>query len=129
MRDEHVYFSDAGVEITSSRATFGTKFYPLRGITSVETVIVLPYRLPPLLIVFAGALWVCVAALTRASILGWLSSIITITAGVGWLLVQHPRHVVQIGTAAGDRRAFSHTNTELVEQIAQALSHAIKARG
>ena len=118
---EQEIFSSRGVEITSSRAVFGSKTYAVNQTTSVDIAKGKSSSIV-LLALFVGALY---ALGSHNAFLGFLAALVM----VGYMVLVRRHSTLKIITSAGEVRAFASWNRKLVERIVQALNDSIATQG
>lgn len=114
----------SNVNITQARAVIGGKTYAMSNITSVSMV---KKKVNIVLIVFLGLIGLGSLGLIAQSFLVTLI-ILAVCAGLIYLLVK-PSYGVVIGSASGESHAVMSGKREDIEEIVQAISNAIVARG
>lgn len=146
MDDEKVLFETDHARITSTRITLRGTTYPVNGLTSVRSV-----RTPPetggsaiagvsgIMVVMGGLLAFVIAVsgddASAANLLAGCG-VFSLAIGVGLMalgrsgvLSTPASYTVILGTAGGDRRAYSSNDEDVVDAVRAAIEQAIAARG
>jgi hypothetical protein len=114
---EQTFIERTDIKVTSARVIFGDHTYALTGVTSVRGVKKKPSRKWPIIIIVGGALT-----------LGPPMAIITTLIGIIWWLMQKTEFVVMFSSAAGDSKAYTSRDGNLVTEIVAAINEAIVYR-
>lgn len=151
MSDEALFDQD-GVKITATRAVFRGTTYPINGITSVGMKTIAPDIggaallgvLGILLLLAAGIPAVLGWAMFTDSNLGGLEGALNVWAVTAFMVVgglvlvgvsasatrkARARYAVVLGTAGGDRQAYTSRDKAVVEAVQAAVERAIEMRG
>jgi hypothetical protein len=111
---EQVFYDQAGIKVTSARLVFGTQTFQLSGITSVRPQEISPDRRGPIILMVVGLF--CTAGIGTI-------------AGLIWLLTQKTTYAVMLVSAAGEQKAYTSRDKNLIFQVAKAINDAMVARG
>jgi len=142
-KTEQVYYNQAGVRITTTRAVFGGQVYAVNGMTSVRMARINPDRTVPVLLMLLGLPFLgCCGPLSFASlregevvehtvfgVFAILAGFALVIFGVWLFRAQKPRYAVVVRTAGGEVRAHISRNPQAIERIVEALSQAFADRG
>jgi hypothetical protein len=139
---DRVYYRDrAGdIEITTTRAVFGSKAYAVNGITSSEVIKIPPDRLIPILVLAGGFCAIAFigylisrtdpgALKVLPTVVGMVASAIVAGLACTWLVLQRTHYAVELCTAAREVQALVTFDSEEATDIANAINKAISDRG
>jgi len=152
---EVTFYQDRQVLITNARAVLGGTTYAMANITSVSMGTISPSYAPSILVGLAAILvpsCICCIGFPGSILLGilpanWSSNSLATTAVLGVVvgllvigglgiaasitlaLFSKPTHIVVIGSASGEVNAMASKNRRHIEQVVNALNHAIISRG
>lgn len=116
-----VLYSDSYVRVTKSRFIVGNQTFPIRAITSVQTVTVKPSFTAEIILILIG-LGLVVSLHWAAVVIGLCMNGVTIY----YAARKKATHMVGITTAAGEQRLLSSKSQEYIASIIDALNRAIE---
>jgi len=125
MTTEKTFFKNNDVHITNARAVIGSRTYSLSNITSVGMFEKIPSRIPGLLVIVCGLIWMFVVGISVAAIIG----LVVVLGGAFIVYSQKPEYIVRIGSASGEVNALTSPNVKYIQKIVDALNNAIVSRG
>jgi hypothetical protein len=133
-RAETTYYSRNGVTITTTRAMFREKVYPINGMTSVRPVRIEPDQTAPiLLLILCLFVIACSGHFAIAENKNLIVLALFAVAGgvicILWLRNLRPKHAVFICTAAREQQAYVTQDRDEVYRIVEALNRAFVDRG
>lgn len=126
MSNEETYFSRTNVLVTSARVVINGTTYPVRGISAVRAVKILPNRTFPILLLAFGAVLAYFGYFYSIKIAEvYLPGFAAVLAGGAWLALQRPHWVVELATAGMQQNAVVSNDEEHVSAVAAAIARAI----
>ncbi len=141
---ERIFFSNNYVEITGTRAIFGSKTYSINGITSTQVIEIPARKTLPVLLLTCGLLFglccglpVSITQSAPDKVQGFgLTGIVIAVAGlcgavfaIIWMIRQKSEFAVLICTSAREVEAYVTYNQRVAGDIARAINKAITSRG
>ena len=129
MATERSYYSDEkGVNITGTRAIFGSTTYSMANISSVSTREEPAKRALGIWIAIIGLLLLIIGV---SASLTWLIIGGIVILGIGALIAWAAKgtYYVKISSASGEVDALSSSDKEYIAKVVQALNEAIISRG
>ena len=140
---ERIFFNNHYVEITGTRAIFGSKTYSINGITSTEVIEIPASRTLPILLLTCGLIFglccglpVSITQSTPDKEQGSaIAGILIVVAGlciaalaIIWMIRQKSEFAVLICTSAREIEAYVTYNRRVAGDIAHAINKAIISR-
>ena len=143
--NEEVFYSAGNVQITDKRAQIGGETYAMSNITSVSQEKIGPNRLPAFLLTLIGlSTGVCCGGLGISSqqaatgpgpagpvavpAIAALLGLGVAGLGIYWAMQMQPKHVVNLGSASGQKEALVSKDEAHISQTVQAINEAIISR-
>lgn len=113
---ESVIFSHQGVTVGYSHFKVGSKTYPIKDITSVESFMLKPKRLIARLFVFTGLPFI-------------LGRNLYPVLGLALMLIGLIRYALLVHTLAGDYKPLISEDSQDIDNVVSALNVALAMRG
>lgn len=131
---EHTFYSNGNVAVTSARFMVGGETYAMNSIASVRAVKDDPERDWGCLgwVVVLGIGLIFLLGLTGSDILGIIGIILAALAVVGVLymiITEKPTYKVVLRTSAGDAPVLESKNEMFVKEVVSAINQAMVHRG
>jgi hypothetical protein len=122
------YSDDKGVNITGTRAIFGSTTYSMANISSVKTAVEPVKRSPGIITAIIGIVLLIIGI---ASGWTWLivGGVIVLAIGAFIAWAASAKYHVRISSASGEATALSSKDKEYVDKIVQALNESMISRG
>ena len=134
---ERIFFSNNYVEITGTRAIFGSKTYSINGITSTQVIEIPARKTLPILLLTCGLIFgLCCGLPVSITQSAPDKGIVIAVAGlcgavfaIIWMIRQKSEFAVLICTSAREVEAYVTYNHRVAGDIARAINKAITSRG
>ncbi len=130
---DRYYFRNDFVEVTRTRAIFGSKSYAINGITSTDLIEIPPKRMKPIMLLLTGLAFGFCARMPglrqqNGGVFVMVGVMFAIPAVI-WLFRQKTEYAVLICTAAHETEAYVTYNLKIAEDIVSAINKATSDRG
>jgi hypothetical protein len=125
---ERVFYDAGGVKVTTTRFMVPNQTYAMSGITSVTSIVELPSRKGPIIMILIGVLGVIMfgtfsSQQQPAVSLVFAAALIAIGVWL-WTREKSTYHIV-LKSASGEQRPISDKNHQFIDDVVQALNEAI----
>jgi len=124
--EEKIYFNDNVISVTSSRVILGATTYALRNVSSVKMLFDPPKRMIEIILIAIGiiSLIIGIAMDKGGGVCIGLGIILGILGGI-LFSIKKTTYYVQLGTNAGESRAYSSVNQQHIQEVVNAINEAI----
>src|SRR6266446_9954678 len=116
--EEKIFYQSTDVSVTQSRVIARGTTYSLRNISSVSKYVIPPNRTGPVIMILIGLVLLIPE---DARIVGGL----LIVGGLVWWFVQKTYYTVRLMSNAGEVRAYTSADENLIGSIVTAINDAI----
>lgn len=122
--DEHVFFEQGPVRVTSARFIVENRTFAMNGVTSVQSSVKPPDRGGPLAVIIVGVILLFVSSMGTK-----LVGLAFVALGI-WLWIQQKNtYTVILHSASGEVQALADTNEAFIGGVIRALNDALVHRG